>query len=181
MIYMIYKEKNISETNKLIGCLSLKIENDIVKDFKFKFEEIDIDLKFPLNWTWVGNTKFVETFDFEDSKLPSVAISIINDYYLKEFEDKINLILNNDLPEFINLTESDISKKFLLISGNEASEFELSIAKSLILFKILSFFSNNPEKTFDFPLYLEYIEKESVDITVEDFLILILNSSEAII
>lgn len=166
--YFFYKEKRISDSEFLLGCLAILDKDGLIDSFKYKFDTFE-DINLIVNtWPWYFNSNSIHTFNLDE--LPNNIREFVVENFFIEFDEEFeNICKEQFIPEYVN-RDSKFFKSLINEEGNIFNEMEVSIAKSLTLWRIASFFMDNIEYVFEFPLYEEYIQETGVDITVEEFL-----------
>jgi hypothetical protein len=166
--YFFYKKKKLSESEILLGCLAIVDKDGVIDSFKFKFgvfEDMDLIIK---TWPWYFVSNGTHTFKIDE--LPDHIRYIITENFLTEFNEELEILSKERLiPEYVN-RDTLFFRSLINEDGDTFNELEISIAKTLTLWRIASFFMENIEYVFEFPLYNEYVKETGTDITVEEFL-----------
>lgn len=166
--YFFYKKEEVSESEILIGCFAIVDTDGIIDSFKFKFD-IFKDINSVISkWPWYFISKGIHTYELSD--LPIHVKDCVNEKFIIEFEEEFESIKKDIfIPNYVNRD----NLFFISLKNDEGTifnELEISIAKSLTLWRIASFFMDNMDCVFEFPLYNEYINETGINISVEEFL-----------
>jgi hypothetical protein len=158
-----FYKKTKTEKGVFYGCMAIKRLNGSVSTTKYSFVLTEGPIE--ETWPWFNNSKGFHTFDIK--KLTPETADVVNKNFFIEFEEALEAFLKKDsLPSFVMFNSSDI--KGMLNEGYTPLEFES--ARTFVIFRIVAFFIENPEATFEFPLFLEYVEQDP-NCDVEDFLV----------
>jgi len=180
--YFLYKQKDISEDKKLFGCIAIVVNKQGIQKYKIIFE-VGNDSTIQNKWNWMFRNKENETHIWLDTLNENNPKRI----YFKDYIHIFNELMDKELEKQKQL--SNIPKMFFMNSndiynylknknnGIEPSQVTLDFFKNWLILKIALFFEQNPEFTFEFPLYKEYINnnpqilEKDPEYSVESFIL----------
>jgi hypothetical protein len=162
-IYFIYKKEKINEEKILWGCLAIKKnKNNEIEQYKITMETINSNEDIKIKWKWAFNKKenqihlFENEIDLEKNKDIQQLLEIFNDIFQKEKEKNE---INSNIPKIFYFSTNDIYNSLKRKLQREPTITEIEGFKNILILKIISFFNEYPEYTFEFPLYKEFINK----------------------
>jgi len=154
---LLHKELSKDKKEYIVGCLAIAGDkrNTIVE--KFPIEDFEENLF--SKWDWLNKDKNIiywsDTTQNLDENL-SAGIEIIKNLVLEESTK------SNELPKYIKYTISDIKRDLFEKTKSEPTTLQLQLATTLVLMEIASYFTDNVEDVFDFPLYEAYLKKHNL-------------------
>lgn len=146
MLVFLYKEELLNDSKK-IACVCVREEDGKIISEKAVAELFQLDEKVSDKWSWAT----LDENHFYD---------VLPDKYLI-YDSLLDIALSSVKPDFCKLTIADFV----------GEPHVVSLQKYLAIVRILSYFVENPNELFDFPLYKSFCEEFNLeDYSVEDMI-----------
>jgi len=178
--YFLYDKRKI-DNNDLYACMAVIVKNQQISNYKITFE-IAKDLnELKQKWSWMFRDKDNEFHawlpNLEETHPVKKDFAKHIEIFNSLIEEEVNKHLRkSNIPDIFYFSTSDIINYLKNKHKKTPSLMEVAAFKNWLLFKIAAFFEQNPEKTFEFPLYKELVNKnpqvfeQNPEYSVEDFI-----------
>jgi len=178
--YFIYNKKNIDENLDLFGCIAIILDNGNIQKYKITFENAKDNNAIKEKWPWMFRNKeneihkWIYELNENEKTLFQKHLNIFN----KILDDELTKqIKTTGIPKIFFFNSNDIYNYLKNKNQTEPSIAQIEAFKNWLIIKIALFFNSHPEKTFEFPLYKEFINnnpkilEQDPEYSVESFII----------
>lgn len=164
MVYFIYNIEKNNTTNH-ITCLSIVEQNGKIVKSKVIEEDFNKNENTNTKWSW-SDLSQPNHYIYDNSNSENIPENI---FFLAQTIFNKKEETNSDYP-IINTTTIDLIEKYKHLEPQD-SAIKVEIEKNIIMFKAFLYFTENPDKVFEFPLFKELKNRSGNELySIEDWL-----------